>query len=309
MVLKKKQSLVGLPKEVRDKINSTPNYYEKNNGLYNTHVVEVNPNYNSTDAETVTKGLHNAFIIMGRDRPRGIESGYGGVGGTQCGTIDIVAGLGGALAKQVDENDDIVFTDKSPELDSARIYLSQRTDIDDNFNLPEGFVGQAKAKSAVAVKADAVRIIGRDGIKLVTGTDVYDGQGVRIDIQQGIDLIAGNNDEDLQPLVKGDNLGEALQEIIDLVADMNGITTSLVQMYFQLVTAITVHTHLSTGPIPGTPVTPSPDFCITAVSQYAQLSKMLFDLVIHQKNTVSTKLDYTYETGGAYINSIFNNTN
>jgi len=206
MVLKKKQSLVGLPKEVRDKINSTPNYFEKNSGLYNTHVVEVNPNYNNTDAETVTKGLHNAFIILGRDRPRGIDSGYGGVGATQCGTIDIVAGLGGANAKQVDEEDKMVFTDKSPELDSARIYLSQRTDVDDNFNLPKGRVGQAKAKSAVAVKADAVRLIARDGIKLVTGTDVYDGQGVRIDIQEGIDLIAGNNDEDLQPLVKGNNL-------------------------------------------------------------------------------------------------------
>ena len=103
MVLKKKRSLVGLPKTVRDEINSTPNYFEKNNGLYNTHIVEVNPNYNDTDAETVTQGLHNSFIIMGRDRPRGIDSGYGGVGATQCGTIDIVAGLGGAIAKQVDE--------------------------------------------------------------------------------------------------------------------------------------------------------------------------------------------------------------
>jgi len=307
MVLKKKQSLVGLPKEVRDKINSTPNYYEKNNGLYNTHVVEVNPNYNNTDAETVTKGLHNAFIILGRDRPRGIDSGYGGVGGTQCGTIDIVAGLGGALAKEVDEEDKIVFTDKSPELDSARIYLSQRTDVDDNFNLPAGTVGQAKAKSAVAVKADAVRLIGRDGIKLVTGTDVYDGQGVRIDIQEGIDLIAGNNDEDLQPLVKGNNLQEALQEIIDLVADLNGVNTSLVQMYFQLITALTFHTHIST--VPGSPVTPSPDFAVTAVSQYSQLIKLLFDLVIHQKNTVSVKHDYTFESGGGFINSIFNNTN
>ena len=81
-----------------------------------------------------------------------------------------------------------VYTDKSPELDSARIYISQRTDVDDNFILPEGNVGSSRNKSAVAVKADAVRLIARDGIKLVTGTDVYDGQGVRIDIQEGIDL-------------------------------------------------------------------------------------------------------------------------
>ena len=79
--------------------------------------------------------------------------------------------------------------------------MSQRTDIDNNFNLPGGSVGQSEAKSGIAIKADAVRIIGRDGRKLVTGTDTYDSQGVRIDIQQG-DLIAGINDEHLQPLVK-----------------------------------------------------------------------------------------------------------
>ena len=185
--------------------------------------------------------------------------------------------------------------------------MSQRTDVDDNFNLPKGTVGFAQAKSAVAIKADAVRLIARDGIKLVTGTDVYDGQGIRIDIQEGIDLIAGNNDEDLQPLVKGRNLAEALQEIIDLIADMNGVVTSLTTQYFQLVTALMIHTHIST--VPGSPVTPSPDFAVSAISQYSQLMKLFLDLVIHQKNTVSTKHDYTYETGGGYINSIFNNTN
>jgi len=61
--------------------------------------------------------------------------------------------------------------------------------------------------------------------------------------------------------------------------------------------------------VPGSPVTPSPDFAVSAISQYSQLIKLLFDLVIHQKNTVSTKHDYTYESGGGYINSIFNNTN
>jgi hypothetical protein len=307
MVLKKAQSTVGVPESELQKLKDLPDAQRDNSGLSNTSVVEAIPNYNSTNAETVYKGKHNSYIVMGRDRPRDIESGYGGIGVTQCGTIDLVVGLGGATGVQVNEQNESVYTDKSPELDSARIYISQRTDVDYNFGLPDGRVGKSTNKSAVAVKADAVRLVARDGIKLVTGTDVYDGQGVRIDIQEGIDLIAGNNDEDMQPLVKGKNLQEALREIIDLIADLNGAVTTLSSMYLQMMSALTLHTHIAVAP--GSPVSPSPDFAATAVSQYSQLIKLFFDLGIHQKNTVSTKLDFTYETGAGYINSLFNHTN
>ena len=308
MTLLKKQSTKGVSDKVKEDIKNTPNYAAGNSGMFNTHVVEPVPFYNVTEAETVYKGRHNSFIIMGRDRPRDVESGYGGIGSTHCGTIDIIAGLNGALAAEVNEDNEIVYTDKSPELDSARIYISQRIDVDNNFNLPEGSVGNATAKSAVAVKADAVRLIGRDGIKLVTGTDVYDGQGVRIDIQQGIDLIAGNNDEDLQPLVKGDNLVEALQEIIDLITDLNGIVSGTLTMYLQLVTALVAHTHLVPFATPF-PVTPSPDFAIFSTSQFANLTKLITEALLHQKNSVATKLNYTVPIGSGFVNSIHNNTN
>ena len=68
-----------------------------------------------------------------------------------------------------------------------------------------------------------------------------------------------------------------------------------------------LHTHIATAP--GSPVTPSPDFAANATSQFSQLIKMFIELSIHQKNTVSTNHDYTFETGQVYINSIFNNTN
>jgi hypothetical protein len=312
MALIKAQSRENIPKSDKEKIEETYNYSENNSGLFNSHVVEPTQKYNMAESETVlpkarpTRGPSH-YIILGRDRPRGVDSGYGGAGHTHCASIDLVAGLSGMMARDVDDEGQQVFADKSPELDAARIYISQRTDVDANFNLPDGSVGSSTAKSAVAVKADAVRLIARDGIKLVTGTDTYDSQGVRIDIQAGIDLISGNNDEDLQPLVKGTNLEEALQDIIELVADLNGIVVSLVNQYFQLVTALTLHTHIAAAP--GAPVTPSPDFAASAVSQYSQLIKLIVDLSIHQKNTVSTKMDFTLPTGAGYINSIFNRTN
>ncbi len=86
MVLKSAQSTVGVPKSELDKLKNLPGAKENNSGMFNTTVVEAVPNFNQTDAEKVVQGRHNSYIIMGRDRPRDIESGYGGIGVTQCGT-------------------------------------------------------------------------------------------------------------------------------------------------------------------------------------------------------------------------------
>ena len=51
--------------------------------------------------------------------------------------------------------------------DAARIYISQRADIDEYFDIADGSVGHHRS-SAIAVKADSVRIL-QKRIKLVTG--------------------------------------------------------------------------------------------------------------------------------------------
>ena len=116
--------------QLRDQ--SSPNLY--NSGFYNQNIVEPNPIYNSTPIEKVFQGNNNTFIILGRDRPRGKSSGYGGNGHTHAGCIDIVAGMTGIMCRE-EEDGIAVVTDKSPELDAARIYISQKTNIDDNFSL------------------------------------------------------------------------------------------------------------------------------------------------------------------------------
>ena len=57
------------------------------------------------------------------------------------------------------------------------------------------------------------RIIGREGIKLITKTDNQNSQGGDVRSILGIDLIAGNDDSDLQPMVKGDNLKNCLMSM------------------------------------------------------------------------------------------------
>ena len=180
MPKKPRQRLDNLPERTRDSLRSKSNPDADNSGYYNETIPEPVPVYNQSPSEQVYKGSNNSFIIMGRDRPRGIGSGYGGAGASHSGCIDIVAGMTGIMCRSTDANGEEVVTDKSPELDAARIYISQQTDIDENFQLAAGVVGNLKARSGIAIKADGVRIIGREGIKLVTSSDNHDASGLWI---------------------------------------------------------------------------------------------------------------------------------
>ena len=233
---------------------SNEQYQEKNSGTGHSHLAgDPVPNPNIGDDELFySKG--NSFIIMGRDRPRGLMSGYGsrrGVG--NCSAIDIIADMSGIQAREVQKPTPMskmlepVYTDKNPQLDAARIYISQRTDIDhatDGFGVVKGSIGSPVGKSGIAIKADAIRIISRDsGIKLVTGPDIYDSNGVPIRTTGGIDLIGGNDDTYLQPMVKGDNLVDCLDEILDRISEIGKITELLSKWVLDIHTKFGTHTH------------------------------------------------------------------
>jgi len=149
--------------------------------------------------------------------------------------------MSGIIAREVDSQGNQVATNKSPELDAARIYISQRADIDspEYFNLAQGNVGNITNRSAIAIKADSVRIIGREGIKLVTSTDSYNGASGKYIGQeiQGIDLIAGNDDSDLQPMVKGDNLENVLDSLLGLIVDSQASTAFVFELLINFMAA------------------------------------------------------------------------
>jgi len=220
------------------KENSPKLEAQEYSGYYQSDILGPNPSYNIKESENVIQGKHNTIIIQGRDRPGSESSGKGASANTNVGCIDIIAGLSGILAREVDNDGGKVLTNKSTELDSARIYISQRADIDSKeyFGLAKGKVGNLTNRSAIAIKADSVRIIGREGIKLVTSTDAYNGAaGMFIgDNIQGIDLIAGNNDTDLQPMVKGDDLAEVLDNLLELINDLHSEVSTSVEMITQI---------------------------------------------------------------------------
>ena len=281
---------------------------DANDGLFNTRIVEAVTQYNASSGERVVQGPGNQFIIMGRDRPRGISSGYGGAGHSHAASIDIVAGMSGIMSRETTSGGETIVTDKSPELDAARIYISQRSDVDSYFHLAEGEVGNSEAKSSIALKADDVRIVARNGIKLVTGTDTHEATGIPNTFISGIDLIAGNDDEDLQPLVKGDSLAFSLDELSQLVADLNGIIFSFTQSYLQLISALAVHVHVG-APLVGGPTSPSVDLAASCATQLGNVTSLGADLASHQKNIAAWNLNTIYPWGENYFKSSYNNTN
>jgi hypothetical protein len=209
--------------------------------------------------------------------------------------------------------------------DAARIYIASKTDIDKNLGLTRGTSGNRKAQSAVALKADLVRIVSRNGIKIITGKaqNVTAGPGGEklsngtkvIGPSPKIELIAGNQDgasrhfsidkgfflvKNLQPAVLGDNLVEAIRELVDLVNELQGAVANMAIQQTILNTTIAVHTH----PTAGFYTLPSPELVGAGISNIILMTTDVHIPLMGQKiNTMFYELNYLQPFGMQYINS------
>ena len=267
---KKVKNQEELPQEVKNQIeNGYQSAGTVSMGLNGQNIPEAVPFHDQADSEIVYKNANNAWIVLGRDRPGPKNSGYGGRGATQAGSIDLVVGKMGASKGGPKSN---IYTDPNFAADAARIHISQKTDIDKNFGLVAGNVGLSVARSGIGIKADAVRLVGREGIKLVTGTGPKErnSAGEKLSTTYGIDLIAGNDDEtlELEPMVKGRRLASALKDMNERIDELNGLYTTLVL-------ALLTHGH---PPY----MVPSPSIIVQGISQclvpaYGQKVKIMAD--------------------------------
>lgn len=209
---------------------------------------------------------HNGgHIVFGSDRPSGLVGGTGGSGYSKTSTIDIVVGRASKnikTKKKLSKSDE-QYVGNLFTRDAARIYISESTLIDKNFGLATGPRQPGAGKnthpvSAIGIKADAVRVIGTEGVNIITGPatgysgkrekNTYDG---KVPQAGAINLIAGNYTDDklhfgslrspgvavlqnipyLQPAIKGDYLVSCLNELINycdaLESAIFNIATSL----------------------------------------------------------------------------------
>ena len=276
-------------------------------GLNNTPMVEPTSLLDPADCEKeISNG--NSSIVLGKDRPSNKASGYGGEGGTGASSIDLVCGrLPLDPATSVDPN---FITD------AARIHISQTTDVDKNFGLAEGSVGECTGRSAIGIKADEVRIVGRHGIKIIT-----EGRGSKLSKQKdpnekqmstvGIDLIAGNDSESLEPIPLGDTLVLCLDDLVDLLGDLSSIVSGNSTAIKELNNTFGKHTHtVPIGPLQ-IPTTSTMDGAIASqfIAQYLSI-RAINPMDDHRtKNLPNFKKDNLKSVGDQYILSRYNNTN
>ena len=201
--------------------------------------------------KVIKKG--GAFIVLGLDRPNNILSQRLE---THSAAIDLVVGRKSFLGRKRDRKGKLMNVDPDMTLDAARVYISQKCNIDGILNLdpPSGAgVGNTTdiaPRSAVALKADTIRIVGRENIKLVTRTDEFNSLGGSIGNLStrgyGIDLVALDNNKGLQPLVKGENLQDCLSAIVDSINELRGLFNNFVEADRGMTRALITHAHYGT---------------------------------------------------------------
>jgi len=291
-------------------------------GFSGARVQEPKPKYLRAENEMVLENFNDARIVIGRDRPGSRISGYGHEHSSN--RIDIVVGSHSMdQVKAVNAEGERMWVDPSMKADAARIYISEKANIDHYFGhedtpLAAGKVGLSVARSAIAVKADAIRILGREGIKLITRSDPKNSLGGKIEYVVGVDIIAGNDSTDLQPMVKGHNLKRALNEITNWLGKLNGVVDGILMQQMLFDVALASHTHEPLGTLwqvwPPLPVVGSTGPAIFTLLPFA-IKKSIFnlkqtiDLKAHRIKGEFDKQHYTKPWGKGYICSRYNNVN
>jgi hypothetical protein len=211
-----------------------------------------------------------------------------GRGHTQAHSIDLVVGRGGI------KPDSTKNVDPNFKLDAARIYISQKADIDDYFGIATRV--PSIGRSAIGLKADAVRIVGTEGISLVTrinNTNSRNGFAT----YNGVDIIAGNDISDLQKMVKGDNLIECITELEERLTSLYSLVLNFVNFQVKVNTALSSHTHtVISSPVGGGLAAPS-------VNLGAVITPTLADAVQVALDNFKERVNLNINFHNRYLNS------
>lgn len=294
-------------------------------GIGGSRSYEFRGAFKKLSNEKVIDGYDDTSIVLGRDRTTDDYSGTGGIGQTRAGAIDIVVGrtTNKVYKERKKEIENGIFLNPDFENDAARIFISQKTDVDINFSLPDGPHGVAEIGSAIGMKADNIRLMAREAIRLVSSLSTENSLGLAIP-GSGIELIAiepGLALEDyktsaqdkknpiMQPIPKGDNLREAFEGVLELLNKLSGLFTEYVTMQTELNHYFASHTHLET--FYGNQGIPSIDvqspLCINNIEVQDYIIGGVESFL---KNDLGTfELTYTKPSAKKYINSKYHYLN
>ena len=292
-------------------------------GINGSHTREIKTRYEKATGEVILDGHANCFIVLGRDRNAGTMSGKGGQGHTGAASIDIIAGHLGPRPYEsffgIKQN-----SGKDFKNDAARIYLSQKCNIDAYFEIPKIQVELAGIKfdlensfdkSGIGIKADNVRVIGRETIKIVTshgGQNTLNGEAILggVDIIAGYNLLGLNQSLDLQPMVKGKNLMMLLKQIVELIQSTNASLSDFMKRQKEINDILARHTHQSgNAGMPTSDMIGQESSQSVIVKNFELLTTTLPGIIANFIEQASINSDYFNAGHPLYINSSFNRVN
>ena len=126
----------------------------------------------------------------------------------------------------------------------------------------------------------------------------------------GIELIGGANiseeNYDLQSLVKGDNMVEAMSKILEHFAQLDTQFAKVDKMLTQIMTAFTAHAHVSGVPVTGPPI--DPNSIVQSVLTFTDIMMQVGELNLRQFNHGQYKMDFLVSGSPTYICSLQNKT-
>lgn len=284
----------GIRKEIRQELIDLVNQGSLN-GLLNTEVpttkdgdvAEDRPTYLKSKSEKVFRKA-NSYIILGRDRMGNIAHGFGGRGTPNSNAIDIVVGLASSKQNPLKPDEFLTPVDtvnKDHIHDAARIYISQRTNLDEDFGetLGMSFNDNDNGVSGIGMKADTVLIQGRRNVKIKaypSKNSERDSHGKDIAIDKRIELITG---DELEPIVKGKKLVRLLEKMFKQQSLNRSAILTLIKNINQLRAVLMLHTHAA----PPTVAVPSVELLSSAASNMPQDIADIIDQIT--KETQATR--------------------
>lgn len=207
-------------------------------GIAQGTIEENIPDFNTAGCEDKWEGNSNCIILLGRDRDGSWSTGEGRNPKQGTAAISLIAGR---------RNNNPNFSD-----DAASICISESSFVDRKFDLivPSEGQKQSTPRSSIGIKADDVRLIGRRTLRIATtGEPTYILQKTLGEISPGpssttgVEIVANDDVDTLQPMVLGDNLTEALQNLVSIIEQVIQIQVAYYSQQNDLNMTLLDHMH------------------------------------------------------------------
>tara|TARA_R110001632_G_scaffold176522_1_gene296271 strand:+ start:2044 stop:3039 length:996 start_codon:yes stop_codon:yes gene_type:complete len=291
-------------KDISEFLEAQKDRLPARSGIFLTDDDESMPIYSQAPCETIysrrsNKGFQGARIVLTKDNYGAPSTGLGGAGGTKCEAIDIVAGQ---LSADKEIRTSTTKSRANFALDGARIYLTERGNINHYFateNSDKLTAVSDNLKSGIGIKADHTLIIGRERVRILAGLAKFKG-GERL--VTGSDKVTAKieigaiTEDDYQPAVRGENLVNYLYVMKDFVDTLSAKVDSLEQELALYRIALAGHVHFVAG---AGPSTPSPTAAVEGLRGVKKLFSQKLDGIVEEFHKAKTIRQHLGTKSGA----------